>query len=340
MIYFGKYLKDYLEFNDISQSEFAIRIGITQKHMNEILNGKANITLEMAGNIERLTGISSSFIINIENSRKIKEKILEEYGTIENVKNTITKDYYINELKKNNWLTFKDETNILQICIDLLDFLKVKDFKVVEKLEQQVLFKKTGNDFKKIALWIAHCDDIIKTQEIREYNNYNLLFLISDLKEYAYEKELNIGEIKDILNSYGIYFACEKALKGTKVRGCFKVKGRHPTIYITDNYAGKDSFFFELFHELGHCKSDYNEAQSKTIIDGNKDKEEKADKFALNTMINENIWKEIISSDLKESTLEGISEKNRIPMSFIVGRLAKMKKITYDSKIYQRNYKK
>ena len=83
--------------------------------------------------------------------------------------------------------------------------------------------------------------------------------------------------IKNIFNKYGMYFACEKAIKGTKVRGCFKVKGKHPTIYITDNYAGKDSFFFELFHELGHCKSDYNEAQSKVIIDGNEEKEEKAD---------------------------------------------------------------
>ena len=41
--------------------------------VNEILNGKKGITIEMAGNIERLTGISSSFIIAIENRRKMEE---------------------------------------------------------------------------------------------------------------------------------------------------------------------------------------------------------------------------------------------------------------------------
>lgn len=340
MIYFGKYLKDYLEFYNISQSEFAIRMGITQKHMNELLNGKTNITLEMAANIERLTGINASFIINIENSRKIKDSILEQYGTIENVKKIINKEYHLNELKKTNWINFKDETNIMQVCIDILDFLKVKDFKIMTKLEQQVLFKKTGNDFNKIALWLAHCDEIVKIQKVNEYNSYNILFLIKDLKEYAYNNDINVEEIKDLLNKYGIYFACEKAITGTKIRGCFKVKGKQPAIYITDNYAGKDSFFFELFHELGHCKSDYNEAKNKIIIDGNDEKEKRADKFALNMMIEKDIWEEILKANLDKQKIEKISKENQIPMSFIVGRLAKNNYISYTSKIYRENYKR
>ena len=340
MVYFGKYLKDYLEFNNISQTEFAMRMGITQKHMNELLNGKTNVTLEMAANIERLTGIDAGFIINVENSKKIKEQIIEEYGSIENVRKVITKEYYINELKKNKWVNFRDDTDILQQCIDILNFLKIKDFNVLEKVEQQILFKKTGDDVKKISLWIAHCDEIVKEQKVKEYNSCNLLFLIQDLNIYAYNNETNVEKIKEILNNYGIYFACEKALRGTKVRGCFKVKGKQPAIYITDNYSGKDSFFFELYHELGHCKSDYNEAKNKVIIDGNEEKEKKADKFALNMMINEYIWKQILETELNQKSIEEISKKYKIPMSFIVGRLAKINKISYTSKIYRDNYKK
>ena len=340
MIYFGKYLKDYLEYSNISQTEFAMRMGITQKHMNEILNGKTNITLEMAANIERLTGIKSSFIISVENSRILKENILKEYGNLQNIKEEIIKKYYINELKKRQWIKFKDETDELQICIDLLDFLKIKDFEVVPKLEEQVLFKKSGNDFNKIALWIARCDEIIKEQDVSEYNSYNLMFLIKDLKELAYKEGFELEEIKELLNKYGIYFVCEKALPGTKIRGCFKVKGKKPAVYVTDNYAGKDSFFFELFHELGHCKSDYNEGKNKIIIDGNEKKEEKADKFALEVMIPENIWNEIINGKIEKNKLEKISQTEKIPMSFIVGRLAKKDLITYRSRLYQDNYQK
>lgn len=340
MIYFGKYLKDYLEFHNISQSEFALRMGITQKHINELLNGKANITLEMAANIERLTGIDSSFIINVENTKKLKEGILDQYGDIKNVKKVLSEEYCINELKKISWVNFRDETDSLQMCIDILDFLKIKDFSILSKLEEQVLFKKTGNNFNKLALWIAHCDEVVKEQVVSDYNSYNLLFLVKDLKDYAYSNGINVEEIMKILNSYGIYFAVEKAITGTKVRGCFKVKGKKPAIYITDNYAGKDSFFFELFHELGHCKSDYNEGKSKVIIDGSEEKEKKADDFALKMMIDEDVWKQILEANLNEKSIKEISKKNKIPMSFIVGRLAKNKNISYTSKLYREYYQK
>ena len=39
----------------------------------------------------------------------------------------IIKKYYINELKKRKWIKFKDETDELQICIDLLDFKYIKN---------------------------------------------------------------------------------------------------------------------------------------------------------------------------------------------------------------------
>ena len=161
------------------------------------------------------------------------------------------------------------------------------------------------------------------------------LLLISDIKEMSFKKGINIEELQKLLNNYGIYFVVEKALSGTKIRGCFKVKGRNPAIYITKNYIGKDSFYYELYHELGHCKSDYNEAKSKVIVEGNENQEKRADEFALNTMIDKDVWKKI-ENNIKENELVKISEDYKIPMSFIVGRLAKFNKINYSSKLYNK----
>lgn len=337
MIYFGDYLKDYLEARNISQSEFATRMGVSQKHMNEILNGKTGINAEMAGNIERLTGISSSFIIAIENRRKLEEDLLKKYGSKEELTKKIKAEYSVNELKKREWLKFKDETNIIQTCIDLLDFMKIKDFDVIPELENKTLFKKTGEDFAKLTLWIAHCDRITENQDVNEYDSSNFNNLIEEIKEYAYTStNYDPLEIQKILNKYGIYFCEEKALSGTKVRGCFKIRGKKPTIYTTKNYQAKDSFYYELFHELGHCKSDYNEAQRKVIFEGTDLQEKRADKFALETMIPSTIWN-YIEKDYSEENIFNISKQYRIPISFIVGRLANLKMISYRSKLYNNN---
>ena len=170
---------------------------------------------------------------------------------------------------------------------------------------------------------------------VNEYNSVNFNFLMQDIQKVAFEDNIRIDKIQKTLNMYGIYFVVEKALKGSKVRGCFKVKLRNHAIYITKNYVSKNSFFFELYHELGHCKSDYNEAKSKIIVEGSKEQEDRADKFALDYMIPKLVWDEVIK-DYSEKQLNSISENNKIPMSFIVGRLAKLKYIKYESNLYNK----
>ena len=49
-------------------------------------------------------------------------------------------------------------------------------------------------------------------------------------------------------------------------------------------------------------------------------------------MISKEIWKEI-EEDYSENNLKVISEKYKIPMSFIVGRLAKLNFIKYNNKL-------
>lgn len=336
MVGFGSFLKDYLDYYNISQSNFAIRLGITQKHMNEIVNGKVSITAELAANISRLTEIDSSFIINMENDKKLKEEIIKDLGDEKAVDKMLKEVFLIKELEKRGWVNFLDITSPLQNYLDILKFLRIKDLSIIPLLEKQVLFKKTGEDFNKLALWIAHCDEISANQSINDYDKCNLAFLVQDINEYAYKSNFNIDEVKELLNKYGFYFVCEKALPGTKVRGCFKVKGLKPTIYITDNYSGKDSFFFEILHEIGHCKSDYNEAKSKTIIESTNEKEERADNFAIHSMIDDEKWKQITNTDLSEKELLKISQKFHIPMCYIVGRLAKLKKIEYSGDLYNK----
>lgn len=127
MVGFNVYLKDYLEFNNISQTEFAMKIGISKNYMNNLLNGKRNITEGIATDIEKVSGIRAEFILKIEYSKRIIDKLKKKYKDEKSLKQLIHKKYNINELKKNKDISFKDERNIYQVSIDLMRFFKIKD---------------------------------------------------------------------------------------------------------------------------------------------------------------------------------------------------------------------
>ena len=59
---FGKYLKEYLDFKNISIKEFAYRIGTTPKNLSEIISGEIKLSSNMIYNI--IFNCCSGIIIN------------------------------------------------------------------------------------------------------------------------------------------------------------------------------------------------------------------------------------------------------------------------------------
>lgn len=330
---FGSVLRDYLEFYKISQTEFAERIGVTKKHVNKIINNKADISIELMIAISLITDIDPNIILKLENQKNVNNYLIKKFKNEQNIKEFLN-SFYIKEMIKLNWFKPKNITSYVQTSIDLLEYLKIKDFDVLEKyIENKVLYKKKDDaNIKKIYLWIKRCDSLIKTKEIPEYNKNNLLELLEELKTER-NKPFNEEKIVEIFNKYGIYLVIEEAIKGTKVRGCMMVKDNNPAIYMTKYFKEKASFYFALYHELAHVKTDYNKAKNKIIVDdaNTKDDEKQRDKFALNCMIEDKTWKQIIENPKER---ENICNKNKIPLCFLYSRLAYEGLISYKSKSY------
>ena len=330
---FGSILKDYLNYYKISQTDFADRLGITQKHMNEIINGKTNLSLELIISISLLTDIDANLIYYVENKKKTYEKLIKKYKTEKEI-NKVLNSFYINEMNKRGWIKLKDKSSYTQNYMDLIEFLNVKDLDVFNAyLEKRYLFKRNNDaDNKKIYLWIKHCDEMIKNIKVKDYNHIYIDILFDELKKES-NKKFSVQSITEILGNYGIILYVEDALKGTKVRGCVKVMIDRPVIYLSKYYKEKSSFYFSLYHELFHLKKDYNKLKNKTIIE-NLDEEDEMDKFALEQMIPKLIYNTILSNYNEK---EKIAKQNNIPLCFLYTRLAKDGKISYKSKEYLNN---
>lgn len=331
MFGFGSMLKDYLEYHKISQSDFADKLGITQKHINNILNENADISEDLMIAISLITDIDVNLITFVETKKKLYNYLNNRFSNEKEI-NEFLNSFYIKEMEKMNWITLNDKTSYLQNAYDLLKYLNVRDFNIFEKYSKEKIFFKKYDDsnLKKVFLWIKRCDSLIENQSVSNYNSSNMVLLLNDLKKER-TRPFNKSSLIKLFNKHGLYLVIEEALKGTKIRGCTKVVGDNPAIYMTCYLKEKSSFYFALYHELGHVKSDYNKAKSKVIIDGDDSLEKRADLFAANQMIDEKIYSEILENiDDKEN----ICKENNIPLCFLYSRLAYDKKIKYTDKLY------
>lgn len=328
---FGSMLKDYLDYYKISQSDFALRLGISLKHMNEILNENTRLSEELMLKISLITDIDVNLIFYAENKKRIYFSLINKYQTIENAKQ-LYKDYYIKEMIDKKWLTLKDKESSVQTAMDLLEFLKISDLEDINNyLEKKFAYKKNNNaNLTKIYLWIKHCDRLLNNQIVNEYNKENYNKLLIELNKERMKK-FNKNTLIKLFNKYGIYLIIEDALNSTKIRGCATVKKNNPAIYITTYLKEKSSFYYTLYHELGHVKTNYNKAKNIIIIDDN---ENEMDQYALNQMINNKDY-EYLKSNLNFAN-KFCKEKN-IPLCFLYSRLAHDNIIKYNSREYLNN---
>ena len=331
----GSLLERYLEYNKISQSDFANMLGITQKHMNEIINGKTKISTELMLSISLLTDIDVNLIAFAEQRKEMYDYLHTNIGGYKEI-NEFLNSYHIKEMIKNNWIKVRDIDDQSTSAIDLLNFLKVKNFDIESNyIDNRILYKKLDNaNNRKILLWLRRCDTLCNGIEIPKYDSSKLNDLFKEL-EIERIKDFNKDSLIDLFKKYGIILVIENPLKGTKVRGCSMVKVKTPAIYMTTYFKTLDSFYFTLYHELGHIKSDYNKLISKIEVEDID--EEKEDNFALDKMIPNDIWNEIISyNKIDEKLINNICEKNNIPKCFVYGRLAKLNYISFSDKIYSK----
>lgn len=332
---FGLQLKEYLDFYNISNNDFSERIDTTSKNLIDIINGDVQLSQNMIYNISFITEIPVSYIENVELNYKFDNTI-----NIFLEKNNLTIKEFINkfsykEFSKEYEVKFTDEKSDIWIAKDILKYLRITNPELLYKQDNTIFYKSKNDKPELLSLWLERCYKVVSNQEVGVYDKDNIEILVDYIRDCAKNNIFNKEELIKKFNEYGIFLAIEKDLKGSKIRGAFKVLNDKPAIYITKKHNRYADIYFALLHELAHCKSDFNRAKSGSIVstDDDKDLEDyelKADSTALNWMINDSLYN-IIKNNYKDI------DSFDVIKSFFVYRLAKDNIIKYSSDLYQNN---
>lgn len=330
----GYTLAKALEREGMTQKNLCARTGLSEKHLSQIINGVASITVETALLLENALGGSASFWLNLEKNYQETKARLERISLVKNETSLVSKFFY-NELAKRRYVP--QTSNIENKVENLWRFFGVNSLSYVANTERVDFRKKSGIEVKKegIAAWLR-CGEIdSKKVSLPEYSAKKLQQALSKIKILSVkEPEEFSKEIINILNTCGVSLVFTPHFPGIGVSGATRWIGNNPLIQLSIYYSWADIFWFNLYHEIGHLllhgkKDKFIEFDDRELVTA-KDKEDEADRFASNELIPEKTYAELIKHTLSIQGIIELAGSLGIHPGIVAGRLCHDGKVSWN----------
>lgn len=323
-----------LEREGMTQKNLCTRTGLSEKHLSQIINGGASITVETSLLLENALGGSASFWLNLEKNYQETKARLERISLVKNETHLVSKFFY-KELAQRGYVP---QTSSLENKVEnLWRFFGVNSLLYVANTEPVKFRKKSGVDVKKegISTWLR-CGEIdSKKITLPEYSAKRLQQALLKIKLLSVKKPEEFSkEIVNILNACGVSLVYTPHFPGIGVSGAIRWISNNPLIQLSIYNAWADIFWFNLYHEIGHLllhgkKDKFIEFDDRDLV-ADKDKEDEADRFASDELIPEKKYAEFTKFTL---TIQGIIELANslgIHPGIVAGRLCHDKKVNWN----------
>lgn len=323
----GSYIEDIIDELNITQDEFAKRMGVSSKTISKIVNGKANITEVLAEKLSRFTGISFKTWMNLQasyNKKVIEIKNKMALDEEKEIAKEIDFNYFKKELK-----IIEDKTYRIDEKIEFLRrFLNISSLSYLKDFNSNVSYRnnKFSSDINEKSIIKSNVMLEIAINEARKKADKSLDInklksKLNDLKSLINSNDMVYEKLKEILLECGIILVTLPYFKGSNLNGAvYKFNNGSVLLLITDKQKRLDIFWFTLLHEIGHIiNKDFNSNLDKNKYDCN---ENKADKFAQDFLINPISYKKFVENhEFDRESLEKFAKDNFITSDIVVGRL-------------------
>lgn len=323
----GSYIEDIIDELNITQDEFAKRMGVSSKTISKIVNGKANITEILAEKLSRFTGISYKTWMNLQafyNKKVIEIKNKMALDEEKEIAKEIDFNYFKKELK-----IIEDKTYRIDEKIEFLRrFLNISSLSYLKDFNSNVSYRnnKFSSDINEKSIIKSNVMLEIAINEARKKADKSLDInklksKLNDLKSLINSNDTVYEKLEEILLECGIILVTLPYFKGSNLNGAvYKFNNGSVLLLITDKQKRLDIFWFTLLHEIGHIiNKDFNSNLDKNKYDCN---ENKADKFAQDFLINPISYKKFVENhEFDRKSLENFAKDNFITSDIVVGRL-------------------
>ena len=171
----GATIKEQLEYRNMTQKEFATRMGLSQKHVSHLINGTVQLTAEVAYRLEMVLGIPASFWNTLEAG--YREKLIEiEHRAEMEREYEIVRQFPYQKLAKEGYV--KETKDHKERVIQLRKFFEVSKMEVL----MEMAFEKAGVPYQMTE---RNIQLLVETQKQRWVERIQLERALDEAENHA-----------------------------------------------------------------------------------------------------------------------------------------------------------
>lgn len=281
----GYYLKECVEESGLTQEDFAKRLDTTPKNLSLLIRGEQSLSIDMAMKLSRMLGTSVRYWLNLQNAYdalvaefRSDAELVEEREVFAHLEY----NYFCSHFGLPKLSGDKDA----QIAA-VRSFLNVATLTVLRKKDMAVSFRNSSDALTETSTIKANVmvqiavNQALKAQAPgfnRKKFEAAIAYVLTLTKNHEDFYEL----IKKAFWDAGVILVILPNISGSKTNGATKKIGDHIMLMVNERKLNADSFWFTLFHEVGHIvNGDYGISFETEVGE----QEEAADRFAEDCLI-------------------------------------------------------
>jgi HTH-type transcriptional regulator / antitoxin HigA len=282
----GETLRDQLLEMELSQSELAARAGLSTKHVNQIIQGIAPITVETALLLERITGVPAKFWNRREADYRealIRARPPEVTADDEEWLASLP----LKELQKRHRVPSGLELpRRLQAVLSF--------FGVADRAAWARIWKKPVASFRRstayrsapgtVITWLRLAELEAQELGVAQYSAQGFRKALDEIRSLTANGDGN--ELVGICAAVGVAVVFVREVPGCRISGAaWWASPTRAVIALSDRYKKDDRFWFSFFHEAAHVLL---HSKRETYVDDGTDDdllEDEANRYAANFLI-------------------------------------------------------
>ncbi|MEA4882944.1 MAG: HigA family addiction module antitoxin [Clostridia bacterium] len=264
----GSTLLETIKALGMTQAELAQRMGRPIKTVNEIIKGKAAITLDTALQLERVLGVPAHFW-------RAREEQYQQYllGLKDNTELSAQREWLkqipITELVKRGWVVpGASVAERVRAGLEYFGVASVEAWRQVWAAPDAAYRRSLVFDANPgaVAAWLRKGEIDARVMECERYRRRAFVSALGDIRSLTLEQpKASVLKAQLLCAQAGVALVFVPELSKCRASGATRWLNRHKAmIQLSLRYKTNDHLWFTFFHEAGHL---LHGAQGDTFVD-------------------------------------------------------------------------